>query len=910
MKNSPSNISIGFLITLILLGTCAIASNLNLKKLSKSRESIQHSYQVINSLRVIREAVKDVERFRRGYLLTNNLAYLQTVDSNIAKSYQALEEFRILTTDHHLSQEQLRELYDLINIRLYIWKKFLQKLANTVKNTNLLKQADAQQVEAIEKETKISNDIINLLTKLEKAEYKFLEEEQEKVNLSIKNTTLITNFVYGLSLLSLIYIYQLLLREIANRRQAQILLDQTNLNLVRLVKEKTVRLEKEQKHLIASQEIAQIGSFEYDIVKDQLTWSEKNYKIFQYDLNFSPPTTQEFMSRFHPEDLPLCMEIFQTICQQPLSFNIDYRFQCADGALKYINSRGESLRDEQGKMSVIIGVTLDVTPQKIVEIKLREQAERLNLIIEGAEMATWDWYLPTNQLIWSRRHYEILGLEYPGHEQGDYNAWVTCIHPEDRQKVTEDYNQCLQLGKTYKREYRIIRADNQQVKWLEAIGGFIQDANGKIIRSIGVVFDITERKEAETALQNAYETLTKSEQRYHSLIEATSQIVWQGESDGSLMHPIASWQKVTGQTDEEMIGFGWFNAVHPDDLPKAQAAIMRALENPGSIYECEYRLYQKSTNDYGYYLARGVPLLDTEGNLREWIGICTDITQIKLAEELLRDNNAVLENKVQERTAQLEQEITERLEIEKQMQEITVELERSNQELSQFAYIASHDLQEPLRAIINFAQKISINYQGRLDAKADMYIEFVVDGANRMQNLVRDLLSYSRVGRKDLTWQPVNLNNVLIKVCHDLQVVIKETEAQINISPLPLIYGDHSQLGLLWQNLLSNSLKYHSDRPVKIEILLINDTFPPTPDLGLECHALLAIRDNGIGIDPQYYDRIFGIFQRLHTTDEYSGTGLGLAICQKIVERHHGKIWVESVLGEGATFYLVLPTAK
>lgn len=912
MPLSSRRISIGLSIAILFLGTSAIASNLNLKKLTSSRELVEHTYHVIDSLGMIRESIKDVERFRRAYFLTDNPTYLKEADPNIDKIRQGLEEFRLSTGDNPMQQEILTNLSNLVNIRLNIWRESLREISNTEKKKNitLLERVDARQIELTEEGAKISQEIINLLSQAEKTELKLLEIRKNQVDLYVKNTTLISNFIYGFSLLLLIYIHWLLLREIESRRIAQNLLDKTNTNLAELVEEKTQSLGKERERLIASQKIAHVGSFEYDIATDQLTWSEETYRIFQYDPNLPPPNNQVLLSNFHPEDLPRCLKVFQQLCQEPLEFDFEYRFQCADGTVKYINSRGESVINHQGEIINIIGVAIDITSRKIIEIELREQAERLNLIIEGSEMATWDWYFPTNQLIWSRRHFGILGLTYPGHCRGDYQAWLDHIHPEDLQRVKDSYDNCTKEGKSYKSQYRIIRSDVQEVRWLSAIGGFIKDETGKIIRSIGVVFDITEQKEKDLELTYAYQRLLKSEQRYRILIEATSQAVWQGAPDGSLMYPIASWQKITGQTNEEMLGFGWLNAVHPDDRQKIQLEIMRALADLGSAYECEYRLYHQSTNTYRHFLARGLPLLDGEGNIQEWIGISTDITNIKLAEELLKENNIFLEEKVKERTAALEREIAERLEVENNLREMTIELERSNEELSQFAYVASHDLQEPLRAIINFSQKIAANYQGRLDDKADLYIEFVVDGANRMQQLVKDLLSYSRVGRKDLNWEAVDLNNVLTKVCHDLQVAIEETQAQITIPPLPLIYGDHSQLNILWQNLLSNSLKYHSDRPLNIEILVVNDHLLPDSDILLESYTLLAIKDNGIGIDSQYNERIFGIFQRLHTTDEYPGTGLGLAICQKIVERHHGKIWVESVLGEGSTFYLVLPKAQ
>jgi PAS domain S-box-containing protein len=907
MPLSPRHISLGLLITVLLLGTSAIASNFNLKKLSKSRESIEHTYQVIDSLRTIRETVKDTERFRRGYLLTNNIQYFNQIEPSISKIYQSLENFRVLTQDNPIQQERMRQLSDLINIRLYIWQKSLEEFADREKNISLLEKVDLEQIEATEKGTKISNEIINLIATAKQTELALLQIQKHQIDTGVQNTALFSNLVYGLGLLSLISVYWLLLQEISQRRVAQDLLDQSNTNLARLVQEKTISLKKEQAQLAEAQQIGHIGSFEYDIINQQNIWSEETYRILKYNPNLPEPTHQEIIARIYPDDVNKYITVFRQLSQLPLDFDLDYRFCCEDGTVKYINSRGKSVANSAGEIEAIIGVLIDVTERKNIELKLQEQAKRLQLIIEGCQMGTWDWELATNQLTWSPRHFEILGLVYCGQEQGDYQTWEKHLHPDDRQAALEIYDQRLQDGQIYQNEYRIIRADNQQVRWIGALGSFIFDKTGKVIRSIGVIFDVTERKESEIALQNAYAKIAKNEQRYRSLIEATSQAVWFTDGQGLAQAEAPSWQKLTGQTTAEILGFGWLNAIHPDDQARVRSAWQQAQIGP-TVFDCEYRL-RNAQGIYGYYHSKGIPLLNEQNQLDEWVGVATDITQIKLAEAILKNTNTILETKVMERTQALEQEIVERLEIEKQLREITVELERSNHELSQFAYIASHDLQEPLRAIINFAEKISTNYRGRLDAKADMYIEFVVDGANRMQNLVRDLLAYSRVGRKDLTWQPVDLNNLLIKVCHDLQIAIKETAADINIATLPLIYGDRSQLGLLWQNLLSNSLKYHSDRPVKIEILLINEDLPPDPELLLESYVLLAIKDNGIGIDSQYNERIFGIFQRLHSSEEYPGTGLGLAICQKIVERHHGKIWLESVLGEGSTFYLVLPKA-
>ena len=701
-------------------------------------------------------------------------------------------------------------------------------------------------------------------------------------------------------------------KEIRQRKEAEKLLDETNNNLAKLVAERTAILEREQSRLSESQKIAHIGSFEYDIATDQAIWSEETYHIYQYDPDLPPPSNQEFMSAFHPEDLPKYLAVLAEVSQEPLPFDIEYRFQCADGTLKYINSRGKSVVDHEGKIKSLIGVAINVTEQKKIDLKIQEQAERLKLIIEGTEMATWDWDLTNNQLLWSERHFEILGLPYLGNEQGDFAVFQERIHPEDRQAVLDLYNQRLQDRQMYKKEYRIIRADNQKVVWLGALGSFMADQAGKTSRSMGVLFDITERKEAEIALQQTYNELVQSQQRFSSLIEATSQAVWSTDGNGLVRKGTPSWQKLTGQTDQEIFGTGWLEAIHPDDRERVSRLWQEAQIVP-TKFDCEYRL-RNTQGIYRYYHSKGIPLFNEQNKLYEWIGVATDITEIKQAQQILEEANTLLEQKVLERTIALEKEIAERMAIEQELQQVTTDLKRSNQELSQFAYITSHDLQEPLRAISNFAQKIMTNYHGQLDNKADMYLEFVIDGANRMQQLIKDILAYSRIGRMESEWRTINLNNLLTKVCHDLQVTIRETQATITIAPLPLVQGNHSQLSLLWQNLISNSLKYHSDRPIHIEIF-VPDHDPREISLSdsktiSDSYEILAIRDNGIGIAPEYSDRIFTIFQRLHTSDEYPGTGLGLAICQKIIEQHNGRIWVKSELGAGSTFYLMLLRAN
>ncbi|MGB5712618.1 MAG: ATP-binding protein [Waterburya sp.] len=238
--------------------------------------------------------------------------------------------------------------------------------------------------------------------------------------------------------------------------------------------------------------------------------------------------------------------------------------------------------------------------------------------------------------------------------------------------------------------------------------------------------------------------------------------------------------------------------------------------------------------------------------------------------------------------------------IEETLRKTNQELRSSNEELEKFADLASHDLREPLRMVTSFTQLLAQRYSGKLDADADQIIGFAVDGSTRMEELIHDLLEYSRVGKQDKSFAIVDCESVLDCSSHNLQLLIQETDATIARMALPTVIGEQGQLIQLFQNLIENAIVYRSQESPRIEV-------------GAEAQAeqwLFSVKDNGIGIDPQYQDRIFQIFQRLHTRQEYPGTGIGLAICHKIVERHGGKIWVESAAGEGATFYFTLPKAK
>jgi PAS domain S-box-containing protein len=501
---------------------------------------------------------------------------------------------------------------------------------------------------------------------------------------------------------------------------------------------------------------------------------------------------------------------------------------------------------------MILEMDIDVTEQRHAEQLIQAERKRLEGVLEM--MPAYVVLLtPDYRVAYANRTFR----EWFGEDHGQ-QCYEFLFHRTEPCAGCETYT-VLKTGKSHFWEWTGPNGRNYDIYDYP----FTDTDGAPLIMEIGV--DVTAHKQAQKALQSA--------SRYsRSLLEASLDPLVTISSEGKITDVNEAASKVTGVPREQLIGTDFSDYFTEPERAREgyQQVFAQGLvkDYPLTIRQRDGRLTDVLYNATVYR--------NEGGQVQGVFAAARDITERKRAEGELARYRAHLEELVLQRTE---------------------DLGRSNRDLEQFAYVASHDLQEPLRAVAGFVSLLRQRYQGRLDEKADTYIDAAIDGATRMQTLIGDLLSYSRVGTKGRALEPTGARASLNDALTNLRASLEESGAVLHVEPLPSVRADGVQLTQLYQNLIANAVKFRSDQP---------------PEIGVGARReqeawLFWVRDNGIGIDPQYAERIFLIFQRLHTRTKYPGTGIGLAICKRIVERHGGRIWVESQPGQGATFYFTLP---
>jgi len=592
--------------------------------------------------------------------------------------------------------------------------------------------------------------------------------------------------------------------------------------------------------------------------------------------------TLTFQDITHPEDIEPDLDYIRQLMAGDIPhYSMEKRYIHKNGSLVWINLTVGVERYPSGETNYTIAVIEDITARKEAEKALRESEERYQTIARVSPVGICQTDTAGNNIYFNDRACEITGLTM---EEARGQGWSQTVHPEDRDRVIREWQQAVKENRMFQSEYRWLRRDGTCL-WVLGQSVALRDENGEVTGFLGALSDISDRvrveaelrqykenleqlvKERTVELGEAYAQLQENEGRYRAIVEDQTELICRFKPDGTLTFVNPAYCRYFNKKDSELVGKSFMPMIPEEDWAATEKTLANLNpENPAVTVEHRVIMpdgevrWQQWTNRMLY---------DGEGKAVEMQSVGRDISARQQAEEELKAYAA--------------------------------KLEISNRELQDFAYVASHDLQEPLRKIQAFGDRLNSKYGDVLTDKGRDYLARMQNAAARMQTLIEDLLSFSRVTTKAQPYAPVNLKEIATAVVSDLEVRIEESGATVEMDNLPTLDADALQMRQLFQNLISNALKFRKkDVPpvVKLEAVGQGKMYE------------IKIIDNGIGFEEKYSDRIFTIFQRLHGRSAYEGTGIGLAVCRKIVERHGGTITAQSTPGEGATFIFTLPVKQ
>ena len=614
--------------------------------------------------------------------------------------------------------------------------------------------------------------------------------------------------------------------------------------------------QKEAENLLArASDMAKIGSWELDLRQgdmDKMYWSPMTRRILEVEDSYNPSLSGGF-EFYDDESKNEIQNAVDLLINEGKGFDLELTMTTASGNIKWVRCIGqpELVNDKTVK---IIGSLQDITKRKSAELAVQEALLERNTILESISDAFFavdrDWKVT----YWNHEAEEVLGTK--SSEIVGENLWE--LYPDAVElEFYTNYHKAMETGRsvTFEEYYPALE------KWFE-VSAYPSD-NG-----LSVYFkDVTLRKISS-------EQVRQSNERFMIVAKATNDAIYDWNIEKNELFLGDGFYLLFGHDikDKNHSMETFADHLHPDEKEEILQSLHSVLEKKKeSNFLLEYR-HLKSDGTYAYVINRGTVIRDESGNALRLVGAVTDITQRKNYEESLQNLNENLEQHAKE-------------------------LAISNRELEQFAFVTSHDLQEPLRMVTSFLTQLERKYGDQLDEKAHQYIHFAVDGALRMRQIILDLLDFSTVGKSVDIMEAVDTGEIIDESCLMLRKAIEESSAVIVKENLPVITAQRAVLGQIFQNLIGNAIKYRKENSTPMITVSAEES---------KEHWTFSVKDNGIGIDPEYFEKIFIIFQKLHTKEEYAGTGMGLSIVKKIVENLGGEIWVDSNPGEGSNFQFTM----
>ncbi|MBD1919282.1 MULTISPECIES: PAS domain-containing protein [Cyanophyceae] len=605
-------------------------------------------------------------------------------------------------------------------------------------------------------------------------------------------------------------------------------------------------------------ESARIGIWERVLSTDEVIWDQCLVDLYGFARLGRQATYQDWRTQVYADDIAWVEAATQALIDNNSPYDVAFRVWRGDGSLGWIHSSALVQRDAHGQPVSIVGINYDITDQRQATVELEDLSARLTLALESGSFGCWDWNVVTNAINWDQRLIEL--YDFDEERPTTYQDWRNRVHSDDVQLAEAALQAALEIGTPYDGEFRICRRDGE-LRWIKASALVYRTPEGQPLSMVGINYDITEKKRAETQLQELSLRLSlaleSSQLGSWELDLMTEQVNW----DQRMYAMYSLTPREPGLTLQD-----WRYRIYSEDRSWMDVEFARILEG-NSPPTLEFRI-DRGNGELRWIRATAVAQYDSNGRPVRMIGTNADITEAKQAEQhLLRT---------------------------------TVQLEASNHELEAFAYSVSHDLRAPLRAIDGFSRALVEDYGEQFGEEGQDYFNRIRHNVGRMGQLIDELLRLSRVSRQAMTYVPVDLSALVQEQIDELQRVDGARTAIVTIAPALTVTADPTLMRVAIANLVQNAWKFTAHQPnACIEFGFERQRGEP----------VYYLRDNGAGFDMAYADKLFGVFQRLHNTDEFPGTGIGLATVQRSLHRQGGRVWAVAAVDQGATFYFTLPQA-